>query len=192
MKRARWGFVALVVFLLACVTVNIYFPVTAAEKTAEEIVKEVREQIPEKEEEEKNLPDGSEKQSWHFIKVAYAQGGEALEVSNASIRAIKASLKDRYPAILPYLQKGIVGENQDGFVEVRTMEGLALPGKAQVKQLVDAENKDRTNLYREVGNALKIDQNQVGRLQEIFAKEWQKSVPPGSWIQADDGSWVTR
>ena len=41
---------------------------------------------------------------------------------------------------------------------------------------MDAENIDRKTLYAEVAQALKIDDSQIGRVAEIFAKEWQKPV----------------
>ena len=186
MRLKFWTLLMLVIFFLACVTVNIYFPAAAAEKTAEEIVKEVREQIPQKEEEKQ--PAEPEARQWRLITVAYAQEG-ALEVSNASIRALKASIKARYPALIPYLQKGVMGENKVGFLEVRNREGLSLRDKAKVKQLVEAENKDRTALYKEVSKALQIDPTQIERLQKIFTKEWQKTVPSGTWVQTEDGKW---
>jgi len=192
MKLKLWYLVIMVVFFFSCVTVNIYFPVAAVEKTAEEIVKEVREQQPETEEEESKPAEPETSHSnWNLVKVAYAQEG-ALEVSNASIRALKASIKARYPVLIPYLKKGIVGENQSGFLEIRTWKGLSLPEKAKVKRLLDAENKDRMGLYKEVAKALQISQNQLERLQKIFAKEWQKTVPSGTWIQKEDGTWVKK
>ena len=190
MRLKFWTLLTISLFFLACVTVNIYFPAAAAEKTAEEIVKEVREQIPQKEEEEKDekQPAEPEARQWQLITVAYAQEG-ALEVSNASIRALKASIKARYSALIPYLQKGVMGENKAGFLEVRNREGLSLRDKAKVKQLVEAENKDRAVLYKEVSKALQIDPTQIARLQKIFAKEWQKTVPSGTWVQTEDGNW---
>jgi hypothetical protein len=41
---------------------------------------------------------------------------------------------------------------------------------------VAAENGDRRKLYGEIAKAMKIDPSQVGRIGEIFAKEWQKPV----------------
>jgi len=32
----------------------------------------------------------------------------------------------------------------------------------------------------------------VERLRKIFAKEWQKTVPSGTWIEGDDGTWVKK
>lgn len=193
MKKKLGTVLALTGFFAACVTVNIYFPAAAAEKAAEEIVREVREQIPPEEEEqtEEAKPSESEASFWHLVRTAHAQEG-ALEVSNASIRALKASIKTRYPSIIPFFQQGAMGETKTGFVEAKIWEGLSLPDKAKVKRLIAAENKDRVALYDEVAKALQVKPDQMERLRKIFAKEWQKTVPSGTWIQGEDGSWVKK
>ena len=140
------------IFFIACVTVNIYFPATKVEKAAEEIVKEVRQQTPKEEQglkkEEKSPPE-SELHKWQFVNSAYAQEG-VLEVSTASIRALKTAIKKRFPKLIPYFQKGIIGENNGGLLEIKSWEGVSLLERAKVKQLVEAENKDRMSLYQEV------------------------------------------
>ena len=46
----------------------------------------------------------------------------------------------------------------------------------RLKGLVKAENKDRERLYEEITGALKITSDQVNKVGEFFAKEWQKPV----------------
>lgn len=193
MKKKFWMLLAVTGFFAACVTVNIYFPAAAAEKAAEEIVKEIREQALSEEEEknEETQPPESEARVWQWVTTAHAQEG-ALEVSNASIRALKASIKARYPSIIPYFQQGVMGESKTGFLEGRSLDGLSLSDKAKVKRLIEAENRDRVALYDEVAKALQIKPDQVERLRKIFAKEWQKTVPSGTWIEKDDGTWVKK
>jgi len=176
------------IFFMACVTVNIYFPATKVEKAAEEIVKEVRQQSPKKEE---KSPPESELHKWQFVNCAYAQEG-VLEVSTASIRALKTAIKKRFPKLIPYFQKGIIGENNRGLLEIKSWEGVSLLERAKVKQLVEAENKDRTNLYQEVAKNMGIDPSQLGKVQKIFAKQWQKTAPSGTWIQTEEGKWVRK
>jgi hypothetical protein len=48
--------------------------------------------------------------------------------------------------------------------------------KRDLNALVTAENSMRKQLYEEVAKALKIDPGQVGRIGEVFAREWQKST----------------
>ena len=67
-------------------------------------------------------------------------------------------------------------EGDDGFVAPGDTSGLGLKEKRDLNNLLGAENKDRKTLYEEVAKALKIDSSQTGRIAEIFAKEWQKSI----------------
>ena len=182
------------IFFMACVTVNIYFPAAKVEKAAEEIVKEVRQQSPKKEQklkkEEKSPPE-SELHKWQFVNCAYAQEG-VLQVSTASIRALKTAIKKRFPKLIPYFQKGIIGENNRGLLEIKSWQGVSLAKRAKVKQLVEAENKDRMSLYQEVAKNMGIDPSQLGKVQKIFAKQWQKTAPSGTWIQTEEGKWVRK
>jgi uncharacterized protein YdbL (DUF1318 family) len=76
----------------------------------------------------------------------------------------------------PFYDKGMVREGNDGYVHIGESGGAGLKEKRDLKTMVDAENQTRRQLYEEVARALKIDMSQVGRIAEIFAKEWQKSV----------------
>ena len=184
----------LVVYVLACVTVNIYFPATAVEKTAEEIVKDVRgEQKP-----DQGTP--GEPRSGLFrpfvvLNLAmppHAHAQQELQVSNPAIRALKASMKERYGQLVTYLKSGTIGEDGRGMLAIRDTGGLDLKAQASVRRLVEAENKDRAQLYDEVTRALNIDPSQKSRVAEIFAAKWQESAPKGTWVQQSDGTWVRK
>ncbi len=54
---------------------------------------------------------------------------------------------------------------------------LNLKEKRDLKNLVEAENKDRKRLYAEVAKALDIDPSQTEKVAKIFADKWQESVP---------------
>ena len=114
-------FFALFVLAIACVTINIYFPEAAVQKTAEEIVDEVR-----KAEEEGKKKENKEimQSSFSLIPMAYAQ--EEERVSTPKIRALKQSLKDKESLLLPFFEKGNIGEGNDGFIHVRNEDNLSL------------------------------------------------------------------
>jgi uncharacterized protein YdbL (DUF1318 family) len=177
-------FLALFVLAIACVTINIYFPEAAVQKTAEEIVDEVRKA----EEEGKKKQDKEFTQSsFSLIPMAYAQ--EEERVSTPKIRALKQSLKDREPLLLPFFEKGNIGEGNDGFIHVRNEDNLSLKEKADLRRLTKDVNSDRENLYSEVANALDIDSGQIPRIQKIFAKRWIENSRTGWWIQKEDDQW---
>jgi hypothetical protein len=180
-------FIALFVLAIACVTINIYFPEAAVQKTAEEIVDEVR----------KSEEEGKKKQekdivlsSFSFIPAAYAQ--EEERVSTPKIRALKQALKEKEPLLQPLFEKGNIGEANDGFVQIRSEDDISLKEKADVRRLTKEVNSDRENLYTEVAKALNIEESQIPRIQKIFAKSWIENSRPGWWIQKDDGEWIRK
>jgi uncharacterized protein YdbL (DUF1318 family) len=168
----------------ACVTINIYFPAEKVESVAGEIVSEVRGQKSEEEDNSKEKEDSEEKEksSWFRDTVLALWGStawadEVTTVSNPTIRALKNAMKNRYPLMKPFYQKGMLGEGNDGYVSLKNASGLGLKERRDLNNLVEAENKDRQKLYQEVSKALNIDPSQVNKVAEIFAKEWQKSLP---------------
>jgi uncharacterized protein len=172
-------------FLLvaACVTINIYFPAEKVESVAGEIVNDIRSLKPG---EEGQLPPQKKDESFLHRTTRLAQlalgpsiviAEEATTVSNPAIRALKESMKARFQTLKPFYAKKMISEGQDGYVALGDTAGLDLKGLRDLKGLIAAENRDRQALYQEVARALKIDPSQVGKVAEIFAKEWQKSVP---------------
>jgi uncharacterized protein YdbL (DUF1318 family) len=171
-------------FVISCLTINIYFPEAAVQKTAEEIVDDVRES---EEGSKKKIEKDVSQASFSLIPVAYAQQEET--VSTPKIRALKQSLRDREPFLLPFFEKGNIGEGNDGFIHVRNEDNLSLKEKADLRRLTKDVNSDRENLYSEVAKALDIDSGQIPRIQKIFAKRWIENSHPGWWIQKENGEW---
>jgi len=178
--------------VLACITVNIYFPEATVKQAAAEIVDEIRKTDAEKKAAEPfaGLPRVGGPAAFSLVPAAYAQ--EATSVSTPAIRALKESMKARFAALQSYLAAGNIGESNKGLLEVRDEAGLNLQAKAALRNLVKDENGDRTKLYAEVAKALNIEASQVERIQKIFAAEWAKSAAPGWWIQQENGAWVKK
>jgi len=183
-------------FLLsACVTVNIYFPAAAVERAADQIVSETwgnaADQQPVKKEPQ---PQSKAKESslnnfsFSIVGSAYAQEAD-INVSNPAIRALKDSIKNRSAAIKPYMDKGNIGINKDGLLAVRSEDGLNLKDRADSKQLIDAENRDREALYTEIAKANNIANDSIPKIKAIFAKSWMDQARPGWWIQDASGTW---
>ena len=177
-------FTILLGMAIACVTINIYFPEAAVQKTAEEIVDEVRKG---EQEGEKKQKEEVSKASFWLVPAAFAQ--EEERVSTPKIRALKQSLKEKEPLLLPFFNKGNIGEANDGFIQVRNEDNLSLKEKADLRRLTKDVNGDRENLYAEVAKAMDIDTSQIPRIQKIFAKSWIENSRTGWWIQKEDGQW---
>jgi len=193
-KRYALGTAAAVglTFVLACITVNIYFPEATVKQAAAEIVEEIRKTDAEKKGPETlaQRPALREAPPFSLVPAVFAQ--EETSVSTPAIRALKESMKARFAALKPYFDGGNVGETNKGMVEVREEAGLNLQAKAALRNLVKDENGDRTKLYAEVAKALNIEASQIERIQKIFAVEWAKSAAAGWWVQQEDGAWVKK
>lgn len=186
-------FALFLTLILACITVNIYFPEATVKKAADEIVDEIRK----KDAREKTAPEAikeearmSQHAGFTLVSAVFAQ--EATNVSNPAIRALKDAMKRRFPSLKPLFDAGNIGENNNGLVEVQDEGGLNLKDKAALRGLVKDENSDRMKLYAEVAKALNIDASLVGRVQKIFAESWNKVALPGWWVQKDTGEWVKK
>jgi uncharacterized protein YdbL (DUF1318 family) len=182
----------LVFFVSACVTVNIYFPAAAVERAAEQIVKETwgepSKTAPPPSPQSKNRFSPWQLVALSLVSEAHAQEAD-INVSNPAIRAIKDSIKARSDAIKPFMDRGNIGIGADGLLAIRNTDGLNLKERAETKQLVDAENRDRDNLYAEIAKANNISNESIPKIKAIFAKSWIEQARPGWWIQDSPGNW---
>jgi uncharacterized protein YdbL (DUF1318 family) len=183
----------IIVFLLsACVTVNIYFPAAAVEKAADQIVRETWGNAPQEpvknEPQSRNFEPGAAWVSFGLVGEAHAQEAD-INVSNPAIRALRSSIKNRSESIKPFMDRGNVGITRDGLLSVRTTDGLSLKERAEVQQLVDAENRDREALYAEIAKANNIARESVPKIKAIFARSWVEQARPGWLIQDTQGNW---
>jgi uncharacterized protein len=177
---------------MACVTVNVYFPAKEVEKKAGDIVDDIR-KIEPPPPPSPSPPQSSIKQFYDLLfhgSLAHAQrGGEG---SNPVVQNLKHQIRERFPRLVPYFQKGTIGEGRTGFLEMREANGLSPAEKNELKYLMDVENRDRRTLYQEVAKSMNITSDQIGKVQNIFAKKWQNSADRGWWIQKEDGQWIQK
>jgi uncharacterized protein YdbL (DUF1318 family) len=177
-SRRLWvAGVAAPLFVLACVTINIYFPAEKVEAVAEDIVDEIRGQKGK----ERSAPAPKSESllrssGWLCLGAHLAWAADVTSVANPTIRALKQNMKARYAQMKPYYQSGALVEANNGYVSVANTAGLNLKQQRDLRSLVQAENQDRRALYQEVARALNIDPSQIDRVASIFAKEWQKPL----------------
>ena len=85
----------------------------------------------------------------------------------------------RTPAIAKLLEKGIVGEANNGY--------LAFVGTSREgENLVKAENADRKKVYIRIASDTMTSVEAVGKRR---AKRIASTVKPGTYIQNSDGTW---
>jgi uncharacterized protein YdbL (DUF1318 family) len=197
-RIGRSTVISIVVLAAACVTVNIYFPAAEVQKAANRIVDDVRpEAVPAPPSPE--TPTQSAPQSLldtvtmrlAHLWLSYAEAAVDINVSTPAVRKLKASIRDRFSQLRPLYKKGIIGENNRGYLEIRDMGGLGMKEKAEAKRLVQAENNDRRALYEEIIRANNLDPKFLSKVEKLFANSWrEKAAANGWWHQKDDGGWA--
>jgi uncharacterized protein YdbL (DUF1318 family) len=175
-KPVLTAMVFTMISLLACVTINIYFPAEKVESVAGDIVNEIRGKKPEQKENHSKNDGAFLPEIRIALSLSSAWAEDVITVSNPTIRALKKKMKARFHELKPYYQKGALKERNNGYLSVEKAGDLNLKEKRDLNGLVEAENSDRKTLYKEVAKALKIDPGQIDRIAGIFAKEWQKPV----------------
>lgn len=183
----------LILFAVACVTINVYFPAEAAEKAADRIIRDVYGEQP---------ADPAEPQSFNGLQrmpgyqghvlldwlIAPAHAEADISVDTPAIRQLKAVMEKRHKQLAPYYESGAVGITQNGQLEVRDQKLVPLNERKDVKQLVSKENRDRDALYREIAQANGHPEWEA-EIREIFARRWVDNARSGWWYMTKGGGW---
>jgi len=191
-EMTLWAGLASAATLAACVTVNIYFPAPEVRRAAEEIVDQTWGDTA------GQPTPGSAPAARHSLwrdalAPARAEAQQAdINVSTAAIRALKDAMRQRAGELKPFLAAGQVGIGRDGLLVVRSLDGVPLGTQATIRRLVEAENRDRLSLYREIAKANKFGDDRIPEIQKIFAETWIAKAEPGWWVQQPDGTWVQK
>ena len=113
-----------------------------------------------------------------------AEGKYSIKEMTPEVQAALDNRRDRFEKLKQFKARGVVGENNHGYVEVL---GNDILGKA----VVDAENKDRKIIYQTIAeqNDLK---GAVDVIEKVFAQVQRDKAASGDKIQQEDGSWVNK
>lgn len=126
--------------------------------------------------EEKPKPADKQSLLEFFIRDAYADEELSPEVQQAASRR-----KDRRAELVSWQEKGVIGENRSGLVQIR------MPEKANstAEALVAAENNDRMVIYQEVA---KKNGSSIAEVQRLYAKRLQADAPTGTPIEIQNAA----
>ena len=200
----RWitaGLAAFCLALVACVTINVYFPAAAAEKAADRIIEDIW--GPDK----GPKPAGNEQSSIGqgagdlvvaalrgaldlVIPAAHAQAD--IDISSPAIRALTASMKARNADLEPFFSSGAVGLTADGLVEIRDANAVPLADRNRVKKLVSDDNADRESLYREIATANGHPEDWLAAIRSTFAERWIANARAGWYYKTKAGAWTKK
>jgi uncharacterized protein YdbL (DUF1318 family) len=97
-------------------------------------------------------------------------------------QAILSRMKSRLSDIIELKMQGIIGENNNGFLEFRG------PNKNK-ESIVNAENADRLAIYRVLAEKNNISSEIVGRRRAL---QIAQKADNGEWLQDTDGNWYKK
>ncbi|MEY4488892.1 MAG: hypothetical protein RIQ79_1400 [Verrucomicrobiota bacterium] len=96
--------------------------------------------------------------------------------------AIKQRMEARISDLDALKSSGAVGENNQGFVEVRAAQG-------NTATLVAAENADRLAVYEVIARKTG---STVAKVAGARAKQIAAGSKAGVWVQQEDGAWTKK
>lgn len=108
----------------------------------------------------------------------------AVLITNAysSSKAIKQRMIERLPVIKSLKDKGIVGENNKGYLEF-------VGQKKEAADVIKAENKDRKLVYGAIAKQQGTTVEVVGQHRAI---QLANRAQPGEWLQDAKGKWYQK
>lgn len=92
--------------------------------------------------------------------------------------------RDRYDELSTLKAKGVIGENNRGYVQVLKSEGNA-------DALVKGENSDRKAIYQAIAEQNNLS-GALETIEKVFASVQRDKAASGEMIQTEDGQWVSK
>jgi uncharacterized protein YdbL (DUF1318 family) len=184
---------ALVLFVAACVTINVYFPAEAAEKAADRIIQDVYGEKTDNSatpvESQSRIsgpqPAGIVLLNW-LVSPAHAKAD--ISVNTPAIQQLRASMEKRHKKLAPYYNSGAIGMTRNGELAMRDQKLVPMQERNSLKNLLSKENKDRSALYKEIAKANGHPEWEA-EIRGTFAKRWVGNAPSGWWYQNKQGAW---
>lgn len=117
---------------------------------------------------------------FRIIAVAASLGLGTAVVAAEDPGAVKARMEQRQGAIDALKDRGVAGESNRGFLELR---GTA---NAEEQKMISDENADRRSAYAFIASQTGTDADSVGRRR---AQQIAIASKRGVWIQDPSGEW---
>ena len=108
--------------------------------------------------------------------------GLLITDANSSGAEIKQRMIDRLPVVKSLKDKGIVGENNKGYLEF-------IGKKKEQADVVEAENKDRRLVYEAIAKQQSTTAELVGKHRAVQIAE---KAQAGEWLQDANGKWYKK
>ncbi|MEM7467961.1 MAG: DUF1318 domain-containing protein [Pseudomonadota bacterium] len=203
MKNTLFNFSILLALMTvsACVTVNVYFPESAAQRAADIFIRDVY-----GDDANAAPPNGTDAaappqsyqldQNWFYQSLAFmgdilippaAAQSPDINIQTPAINSLKNSMAGRHQKLKSGYANGAVGMASNGLLVLRDPKAVPLQQRNQIKQLIVQENKERNKLYGEVAKANGHPEWEK-EIRAIFAQRWVGNAPAGWWFETG-GAW---
>ncbi len=189
--------IAATALIAACVTINVYFPAAAAEKAADRIIDDVWGPAAEAatgdaqgavfDEFDLMTPVRLAANNVLEFLIPSAQAQVDFDIDTPEIRALTASMNGRFKKMEPFYSSGAIGLTGDAMIDIRDRNLVPLAQRNTIRQLVDAENKDRNALYKAIAVANGHPEWE-GQIRDTFAQRWIAKASPG-WYYRKGSDW---
>jgi uncharacterized protein YdbL (DUF1318 family) len=113
---------------------------------------------------------------------AFAQADYSIREMTPAVKSALESRKARFGELKALKTKGMVGENNRGYVQV-------MGGGSAVKALVNAENRDRKFVYESIVEQNGIDADGLATVEKVFARVQRDKAERGEKVQDESGQW---
>ncbi len=117
-----------------------------------------------------------------FLIAALLIIGAPVYLRADDAEAAKARGAERQTQLAAFLAQGLLGENNQGFVDLRGRDLAA-------GDLMAEENKYRREAYAAIAKESGSSPERVGRAR---ARQIAESSPAGVWLQRPDGTWYKK
>ncbi len=195
----KYPYISSLLLLTACVTINVYFPAAAAENAADKIIEGVYgKQAPA--DDKPAIPESNSQSAitapaanffvrflQSIIPAAQAQQAD-INISTPGINKLQSQMKEHHQALSPYYTSGAVGLESNALITVRDAKAIPLKERNTVEKLVADENRDRTQLYKEIASANGHPEWEAD-IRQTFARRWIALAPAGWWYKDARGEW---
>ena len=122
------------------------------------------------------------KQRTFMMTLTFVLIGFFVVAVSASADDIKTRMKKRLPVLKELKAKGIVGEDNKGYVQF-------VGAKKEKADVIAAENKDRKTVYAVIAKQQGTTAELVGKRR---AMQIAKKANPGEWVQDASGKWLQK
>ena len=114
----------------------------------------------------------------------YSEKKYSIKEMTPEVQTALENRRDRYEKLAELKAKGIIGENNQGYV-------IVLVENKEAQDIADAENKDRKIIYNTIAQQNGL-MDALQTIEKVFAQEQAERANPGEKIQKEDGSWIAK